>query len=186
MQKSLAVNLHFDFFQWHCNVSLLANKPRQWKSMLTHQGWFNLLIYATLTGTTNYRVCNLQIYLYPCSAPSQHFSVSESAMHNLFGILRLIPQATIDPPEIPKLKFVLVYCLPPSGGKHLVWNWDTLYPGSGLMPRIPLLTYDVSTRRRELTLTSCPPFLSIYINLGIVGMSHYGESLVLFITGDYT
>ena len=45
-----------------CNVSLLANKPRQWQSMLPHQGWFNLLIYATFTRTTNYRVCNLHIY----------------------------------------------------------------------------------------------------------------------------
>ena len=40
--------------------------------MLTHQGWFNLLIYATFTRTTNYRVWNLHIYLYPCSAPSHY------------------------------------------------------------------------------------------------------------------
>ena len=33
--------------------------------MLTHQGWFNLLIHPTFTPTTNYRVCNLHIYLYP-------------------------------------------------------------------------------------------------------------------------
>ena len=38
----------------NCNVSHQANKPRRWKSMLTHQGWFNLLIYATFTRTTNY------------------------------------------------------------------------------------------------------------------------------------
>ena len=25
-----------------CNVSRPTNKPRQWKSMLIHQGWFNL------------------------------------------------------------------------------------------------------------------------------------------------
>ena len=48
--KSLAVNLFFNFFQWH-----------------------------------------------------------ESVIHNLVGILRLFPQATMDPPEIPDLKFVLVY-----------------------------------------------------------------------------
>ena len=35
--------------------------------MLNHRGWFNLLIYATFTRTTNYRVCNLHIYLYPTS-----------------------------------------------------------------------------------------------------------------------
>ena len=52
--------------RWCCNVSRLANKPRQWKNMLTNQGWFNLLIYATFTRITNYRVCNLHIYLYQC------------------------------------------------------------------------------------------------------------------------
>ena len=52
------------------SVSRPANKPRRWKSMLTHQGWFNLLIYGCFTCTKNYRVCNLHIYLYPCSAPS--------------------------------------------------------------------------------------------------------------------
>ena len=51
-------------------MSLLANNPHQWKSMLTHQGWFNLLIYATFTRATNYRVCNLHIYLYP--TPRRH------------------------------------------------------------------------------------------------------------------
>ena len=56
---------HYPTAATKCNVSLHANKPRQWKSMLTHQGPFNLLIYATLTRTTNYRVCNLHIYLYP-------------------------------------------------------------------------------------------------------------------------
>ena len=55
-----------------CNVSRSANKPRRWISMLTNQGWFNLLIYASFTRTTTYRVCNLYIYLYPCSAPSQY------------------------------------------------------------------------------------------------------------------
>ena len=49
-----------------------ANKPRQWKSMLTHQGWFNLLIYATFTRTTNYLVCDLHIYLYP--TPRRHIT----------------------------------------------------------------------------------------------------------------
>ena len=53
-----------------CNVSLLANKPYRWKSMLTHQGWFNLIIYATFTTTTSYRVCNWHIYFYP--TPSRH------------------------------------------------------------------------------------------------------------------
>ena len=61
---------HYPTAATKCKASLLANKPRQWKSMLTHQGWFNLLIYATFTRTTNYRVCYLHIYLYPCSAPS--------------------------------------------------------------------------------------------------------------------
>ena len=32
--------------------------------MPTHKGWFNSLIYATFIRTTNYRVCNLHIYLY--------------------------------------------------------------------------------------------------------------------------
>ena len=60
--------------QIKCNVSLLANKPRRWKSMLTHQGWFNLLIYATFTLTTNYRVRNLPIFLYP--TPRRHITSS--------------------------------------------------------------------------------------------------------------
>ena len=54
-----------------CNVDRHANKPRQWKSMLTHQGWFNLLIYATFSRTTNYLICNLRIYFNPCSATLQ-------------------------------------------------------------------------------------------------------------------
>ena len=58
---------------WAAN--LIANKSCQWKSMLTHQGWFNLLIYATLTRTTNNRVCNLHIYLYP--TPLRHNINSE-------------------------------------------------------------------------------------------------------------
>ena len=53
-------------------MSLLAIKPHQWKSMLIHQGWFNLVIYATFTLTTNYRVCNLHIYLYP--TPHRHIT----------------------------------------------------------------------------------------------------------------
>ena len=61
---------HYPTAATKCNVRRLAKKPCQWKSMLTHQGWFNLLIYATFTRTTNYRVCNLHIYLYPCSAPN--------------------------------------------------------------------------------------------------------------------
>ena len=61
-----------------CNVSRLANKPRQWKSMLNHQGWLNLLIYATFTRTTNYRVCNLHIYLYP--TPHRHNCTGEKDM----------------------------------------------------------------------------------------------------------
>ena len=56
---------HYPTVATKCNVTLLANKPRQWKSMLNHHGWFNLLIYTTFTPTTNYRVCNLHIYLYP-------------------------------------------------------------------------------------------------------------------------
>ena len=63
---------HYSSAATECNASLQANKPRRWKSMLTHQGWFILLIYATFTGTTNYRVCNLHIYLY--LAPRTHTS----------------------------------------------------------------------------------------------------------------
>ena len=59
-------------FLVNCNVSLLANKPCRWKSMLTHQVWFNLLIYATFTRITYYRVCNLPIYLYP--TPRRHIT----------------------------------------------------------------------------------------------------------------
>ena len=59
MQKSLAVNLHFNFFQW---------------------------LFLRVNG-----LCH------------------ESAIHNLFGILRLFPQATIDPPEVPESKIILVY-----------------------------------------------------------------------------
>ena len=58
------------------NVNFHANKPRQWKSMLTNQGWFNLLIYATFTRITNYRVCNLHIYLY--STPPHHSTIFNS------------------------------------------------------------------------------------------------------------
>ena len=61
---------HYPAAATKCNVGLLANKPRRWKSMLTLQGWFNLLIYATFTRITNYRVCNLHIYLYP--TPLRH------------------------------------------------------------------------------------------------------------------
>ena len=72
-------NFYRDFprFPRPGNVSLLANEPRQWKSMLTHQGWFNLLIYATFTRTTNYRVCNLHIYFYP--TPRRHISTTDPA-----------------------------------------------------------------------------------------------------------
>ena len=63
---------HYPTAATKCNTSLQANKPHRWKSMLTHQGWFILLIYATFTGTTNYRVCNLHIYLY--LAPRTHTS----------------------------------------------------------------------------------------------------------------
>ena len=61
---------HYPTLPPFCNMSRPANKPHQWKSMLTHQGWFNLLIYATFTRITNYRVCNLHIYLYP--TPRRH------------------------------------------------------------------------------------------------------------------
>ena len=66
-----------------CNVGHQANKLRQWKSMLTHQGRFNLLIYAIFTRNTNYRVCNLHIYLYPCSAPSHYFPLQEVSSRDL-------------------------------------------------------------------------------------------------------
>ena len=47
-----------------CNVSLLANKSRQWKSMLTHQGWFNLLYMQPLlvSHTTEFVIC-ISIYI---------------------------------------------------------------------------------------------------------------------------
>ena len=63
---------HYPSAATECNASVQANKPRRRKSMLIDQGWFILLIYATFTGTTNYRVCNLHIYLY--MAPRTHTS----------------------------------------------------------------------------------------------------------------
>ena len=69
---------HYPTAATKCNVGRPANKPRQWKSMLTHQGWFNLLIYATITRTTNYRVCNLHIYLYP--TPRRHSTTTEEGL----------------------------------------------------------------------------------------------------------
>ena len=65
-------SLRMDSTSIRCNVSRLANKPRRWKSMLTHQGWFNLLLYATFTRITNCRVCNMHIYLYP--TPRRHIT----------------------------------------------------------------------------------------------------------------
>ena len=55
-----------------CNVSRLANKPRQWKSMLSHQGWFSLLIIMPpllVSQTTEFEIC-ISIYIRD-SAPSQ-------------------------------------------------------------------------------------------------------------------
>ena len=73
-----SASCHYPTAATKCNVGSHANKPRQWKSMLTHQGWFNLLIYATVILTTNYRVRNLHIYLYP--TPSRHItSTSEKS-----------------------------------------------------------------------------------------------------------
>ena len=75
---------HYRTAATKCNVSLLANKPRQWKSMLTHQGWFNLLIYATFNRITNYRVCNFHIYLYiRDSAPSHYIPLREVSSRDL-------------------------------------------------------------------------------------------------------
>ena len=45
-----------------------ANKPRRWKNMLDHKGWFNLLIYATFTRITNYRV-SIYIRLHTVTNP---------------------------------------------------------------------------------------------------------------------
>ena len=53
-----------------CNVGRPASKPRQWKSMLTHQGWFNLLYMQPLlvSQTTEFVIC-ISIHIRD-SAPS--------------------------------------------------------------------------------------------------------------------
>ena len=55
---------HYTTAATKCNVSLLANKPRQWKSMLTHQGWFNLLYMQPLlvSHTIKFVIC-ISIYI---------------------------------------------------------------------------------------------------------------------------
>ena len=47
-----------------CNVGLLANKPRQWKSMLNHQGWFICLYiqHLLVPQTTEFVIC-ISIYI---------------------------------------------------------------------------------------------------------------------------
>ena len=57
-----------------CNVGRHANKPRQWKSMLTHQGRFDLLIYATLT--TEFVFC-ISIYIHDSAL--SHYSPSKKS-----------------------------------------------------------------------------------------------------------
>ena len=91
--------IHFVEGQRICNVSRLANKPRQWKSMLIHHGWFNLVIYATFTPTTNYRVCNLHVYLYPTprchiTSPSEK-SRPETWPGNIMGKATPVWQLTL-------------------------------------------------------------------------------------------
>ena len=56
-----------------CNVSRPANKPRQWKSMLTHQGRFNLLYMQALlvSHTTEFVIC---IPIYISMAPRRHIT----------------------------------------------------------------------------------------------------------------
>ena len=87
-----AVSLEiFGFLLYRCNVSRLANKPRQLKSMLTHQGRFYLLIYATFTRITNYRVCNFA-YINPAkkfctSGCSDEFCLDQEWLHLMFHMV---------------------------------------------------------------------------------------------------
>ena len=55
---------HYPTAATKCNVGRHANKPRQWKSMLTHQGWFNLLYMQPLlpSQTTEFVIC-ISIYI---------------------------------------------------------------------------------------------------------------------------
>ena len=55
---------HYPTAATKCNVSRPANKPRHWKSMLTHQGWFNLLYMQPLpvSHTTEFVIC-ISIYI---------------------------------------------------------------------------------------------------------------------------
>ena len=63
---------HYPTAATKCNVGRHANKPRQWKSMLTHQGWFNLLYMQPLlvSHTTEFIIC-ISIYI---RAPHRHIT----------------------------------------------------------------------------------------------------------------
>ena len=56
-------SLHHPTAATKCKVGRHANKPRQWKSMLTHQRWFNLLYMQPLLAsqTTEFVIC-ISIY----------------------------------------------------------------------------------------------------------------------------
>ena len=93
---------HYPTAATKCNVGRHANKPRQLKSMLTHQGWFNLLIYATFTRTTNYRVCYFTylqfsyLFIFPCSAPSQciYLVLLLKIFAEYFPVIEMLSRAT--------------------------------------------------------------------------------------------
>ena len=55
---------HYPTAATKCNVSRLANTPREWKSMLPYQGWFNLLYMQPLVApqTTEFVIC-ISIYI---------------------------------------------------------------------------------------------------------------------------
>ena len=110
---------HYPTAATKCKVSRQANKPPQWKSMLTHQGWFNLLIYTTFTPTTNYRVCYFHIYLYRCSAPSHYSPLREVSSWDLawesHGLGNSSLAVVIIPPLPPNVKWAVKQTNPLSG-----------------------------------------------------------------------
>ena len=63
---------HYPTAATKCNVGRHAKKPRQWKSMLTHQGWFNLLYMQPLlvSHTTKFVICiSFYIRLHAVTVP---------------------------------------------------------------------------------------------------------------------
>ena len=65
-------------YSCRCNVGRHANKPRQWKSMLTLQGWFNLLYMQPLlvSHTTEFEIC---ISIYSSDFAPSHYFPSEKS-----------------------------------------------------------------------------------------------------------